>query len=387
MTGHERGNAALSFWPAILLPRHSNSLLGQATRMSEEEWVWLARQAAMHGLAPMLFNSVHAAIRSEPAPGLATGVLRAAYKLSAMQSMQREAELRILFDALASINIRPTVFKGAALAYSVYPTPACRPMGDIDLWVTHAEMAAAVAVLEQLGYQLRENSQRPHVLTRHTDGEIQMVPTKSGQSLIELHWGVFPGEWLARTAVVDREGIRKRLQTAVVATREVNVLSLEDALIQAAVHVAIGHQMSESALRSLVDVALMAEKGVDWDAVVSRAEEWRVAVVVGMVLSFAYEMFCSAELEVPAMRLRASEIRYRMLGKFVTPATILSQLQLSSRRSRFAYLLCLTDRPQDSIRLFFRSVWPEREWLVARYGNVGISTRAQHAANAITGKI
>ena len=387
MNGTYQSNIASALWPGLLLPGSAADNASRLSALSAEEWQWLAAEAQRHGLAPLLYNNIHHTNRDSLAAEHAIAQLRAIYKHSTLVAMQREAEIRRALDTLAAEGICPTLFKGAALAYSAYPTPACRPMGDIDIWVTHAEMPAAVAALEQLGYQLHENPERPHALTQHTDGEVQMLPTKHGQGLIELHWGVFPGEWLARTASIDREGVRQRLRKAVVAARSVRVMAPEDALIQIAVHVAIGHQMSQSALRSLVDVALLAEEGPDWDAVVDRCQEWRVAAVVGMVLSVAHELFGAPVLAAPAAQLAPSGIRQQLLRRYVTAEAVLAQLQLSSTSSRFAYLLCLTDRPSDSWRLFARSFWPESDWLLARYGSAQLSDRIRHTAKALSGRV
>lgn len=387
MSGTNPNHVTTGLWPGILLPGRAAEYAPQLAALPADDWDWLVAESQRHSLAPLLYTNVQHATGHLPAAGHAILQLRAIYRHATLVAMQREAELRRVLDAMASNGIRPTLFKGAALAYSVYPTPACRSMGDVDLWVTHTEMPAAVAALEQLEYRVRENPQRPHALTQYTDGEIQMMPTRSGQGLVELHWGVFPGEWLARSATIDRAAVRQRLRTAVVAAHEVSVMAPEDALIQAAVHVAIGHQMSQSALRSLVDVALLAEDGLDWDVVANRCQEWRVAAVVGMVLSIACELLGSTDLAAPAARLGPSGLRQRVLRHYVTPEAVLAQLQLSSTTSRFAYLLCLTDRPSDSLKLFARSVWPESEWLRARYGSARLSDRMGHAVNALLGRI
>jgi hypothetical protein len=185
------------------------------TTLTATEWTWLATEARTpRQLAPLLYANLQPLHLDQPAAASALAALRAAYKQSSLRAMQREGELRRILDALAARDISArSSFKGAVLAHTLYPTPGCRPMCDIDLWVAHAEMPAAITALEGAGLSpAREGTHRPHALTQATDGEVQMFPLQqSGQGLVELHWGVFAGEWLARTTAIDRAGVRERI--------------------------------------------------------------------------------------------------------------------------------------------------------------------------------
>jgi len=374
-------------WPAILLPHADPELPATISALPSAAWAWLAVEASAHGLGPLLYTTLQAQGLLSTCPETIQAQLRAQYKHATLVAMQREGELRRVFAALAQAHIHPVVFKGAYLAHTIYPSPGCRPMGDSDLWVTHNEMPGAVAALEALGYHLHEKADRPHALICDTDGEVQMLPGRPGQNLIELHWGVFPGEWLARTANVDRTGVRSRVRTVTIATHPVLALAPEDALIQLAVHMGINHQMSLHPLRSLVDIALLAQQGMDWAVVVERARAWRVSAVVGTVLALASDLFALPELASPAAALAPPVWQRRLLRRFVTPETILARPDLSSQKSRFLYLLSVIDRPVDAANLLLRAVWPEPRWLAARYGQTGLRVRVRHAAGALRGQI
>ncbi len=200
-----------SIWPKVIVPSVAARGAPQLATLSEAKWLGMVEQARQLGLAPLLYVAVKPLrLPADPASP-ARQILRMLYRQAAILALQRTAELQRLLAALASVDICPAVFKGAALAHTLYPSPACRPMGDIDLWVSHAEMPTAIAALEALGYHMREKRDRPHALTRTTDGEVQMLAGQPGQGLVELHWGVFPGEWLAHATAVDRDGVRQRL--------------------------------------------------------------------------------------------------------------------------------------------------------------------------------
>jgi hypothetical protein len=103
------------------------------------------------------------------------------------------------------------VFKGAALAHIIYPDPACRPMSDLDLWLSADEMPKAQSTLEAIGYQFAAKSDRPPLLMQMSRGEVALHSQRPGTGLVELHWGVFAGEWLRRTANVDEQAVRSRV--------------------------------------------------------------------------------------------------------------------------------------------------------------------------------
>jgi Uncharacterised nucleotidyltransferase len=68
-------------------------------------------------------------------------------------------------------------------------------------------------------------------------------------------------------------------------------LAPEDALIQLAVCTSVNHQMSLSALRSLVDITLLVRhQPIDWSLIIQRAREWRVATATWLVLSLATDL-------------------------------------------------------------------------------------------------
>ncbi len=336
-----------------------------------------------HGLAAWTWYTVRAT------PGLPAEVataLRSSYYATVVSAELHQHELEAVLQALAEQHIVPILFKGAALTQTVYPDRVCRPMGDLDLWLTAEEMPRAQAALESLGYVQRTKSTRPLDLMRQHSGEIQMVSQQKGRGLVELHWGTFAGVWLRRVACVDEKGIRER---AVPLTSSWPALTLapEDSLIQLAIHFAVNHQLATPWLRALVDVALLARaQPVDWDVVVERARVWRVSTAVWLVLKLAVELTGLKEAASAVARLSPSPLRHWLLGLFANEQSLINLRNITRTPLRFVYQLLLIDRGRDAARLFFRALWPEREWLAARYGQTGVMMQLCHLAHALQGK-
>ena len=282
----------------------------------------------------------------------------------------------------------PVLFKGAVLAYTAYPDPACRPMGDLDLWIDLDAMPRAQAALEGLGYVQRLKAERPVALQAQREGEIQLMGRTPGSGLVELHWGVFAGEWLHRAAAVDDVGIRGRAVSVTIAGRPALMLAPEDAIVQLAAHLAVSHQMAAPGLRGLLDVALLARsQPVDWQAVAERARGWRVAAATWLVLDLADTLFGLPEAAAAIAGLRPRRMRRGLLGRFVDADSMLAGRDLTHGPLRFVYQLLLVDRLGDAVRLLGRALWPEDAWLAARYGRRDARTRCRHLLGALRGRI
>lgn len=61
-------------------------------------------------------------------------------------------ELQAVLADLDAAGVRTLVFKGAALAFTHYPTPAARPRIDADLLIAPQDRERATGVLERRGY-------------------------------------------------------------------------------------------------------------------------------------------------------------------------------------------------------------------------------------------
>lgn len=314
--------------------------------------------------------------------------LRQAYYLAVGDGELHRQELRTVLTALTRANLTAVAFKGAALAHITYPDPAARPMGDLDLWLSAAEMPQAQAVLEAAGYRFGAKTDRPPALMEMHSGEVRLHGPTGAAGLVELHYGVFAGEWLRRVARVDEAAVRARCQPVDVAGCAAWTLAVEDHLLQVAIHNAINHQLSLSAIRSLIDVVLLARHTTfDWAVVVQRAREWRVATATWLVLNLAADLCGLTEAAEAAQQLAPSRVRQKLIGLFANPQALVNMRDLSKSRWRYVYLLLMVDRQRDAVRLVYRALWPEREWLQARYGKTGWRVRLQHLADAARGKI
>jgi len=327
----------------------------------------LARWCVRCGVAPLAYRRCAGTF-----PALAESLAESFFR-SAGDNILRFHELSQVLDRFRAAGIAVVVLKGTALAEMAYGGIALRPMGDVDLWLRDADMPVAVAIMRELGFREHANADRPPTLQSLAGGELQF---HGRHTLFELHWSPFPGWWLRRTAAVDDEELWARAEPLALDDGRspggegwARQLAAEDAVIQIAVHLAVSHQFAVTAVRGLMDVALTARaKSVDWAAVAERARKWRVGTAVWVVLDLADRLIGLPEVGEALAGLRPSPLRRALLRLLVSPESVLAGRDISDSRARYLLLLLLVDRAGDALRLVWRTLWPEEEWLSARYG-------------------
>ncbi len=329
---------------------------------------WLVAQ----GLGPLAYRRYQQA-----APSLAAALVGDYYSALAEQTV-RSRTLAQVEEALQEDGIPYALLKGAALSRSAYRHAAERVMSDVDFWIPAAHMGKAWQRLHELGYHAAGKESRPPALQQLSQGEIQF--TDSGGVLVELHWSPFPGWWLQRTAAIDGASLWARVEP--LDGRGARQLSPEDTVLHLAVHLGINHQFALYPFRSLLDIARTAQtRPVDWDAVAGRARNYRVATVTWCTLELLQALVGVDGAERALAALRPGALRRRLLARMVNAERLLAQHDRRSGRSRYLLLLLLVDRPRDMARLIFRTLWPEAEWLAARYG--GEMSRWHHLWNIV----
>jgi hypothetical protein len=296
--------------------------------------------------------------------------------VTAAQNYLRWRGLGQIDKELSDSGISAVLLKGAALAETAYDSIEQRSMSDIDIWLQEQDMSQACDIMAALDFFALENVNRPPALQQLSEGEIQFFNRDDPHNLIELHFSPFEGWWIKRTAVINSDELWAR-KVPLEGWKSFYRLAVEDMVIQIANHLAVGHQFGPQTIRSLVDISLLARTSrIDWQVVARRAIEWRMATAVWLVLHHTQKLTGLQGLEAVLSQLKPSSWRRRQLLHFVSPESILRGETYLGQRARYLYLLLLVDRPQDALRLTGRTLWPEDEWLTARYG--GHVTHWQH---------
>jgi hypothetical protein len=280
-------------------------------------------RARYHGVLPL----VHDRLEREPGAGKTwpQAVLQACREDAvglAMWELRHRHLLRRVLAQLATINVRPVLFKGTALAHSVYPPRALRVRGDTDLIIPPAARARVTSALEALGFRKQLDAGGAFVfyqasyVRRDEDG---------GSHVLDVHWRINNSQLLSR--LFDHQELLHnarplpRLGPDVLAARSV------DALLLACMHRATHHQApyyvdgvayyGGDRLIWLYDIHLLAEglSADDWNELIRLAREKGLLAVCLEGLDRTHASFHTAipESVFAALRLGPPEAVARYL--------------------------------------------------------------------------
>ena len=267
-----------------------------ADAVEADEWEALAALAVRHRVAPLLHWQLKRSggIAKVP-PAIAETLSRAMLRAVRNFTLQDIAH-RTLDERLREAGIPAIWLKGAALARTIYPDPALRPMGDLDVLVPHDRCFAALDVLQREGYRLAALDQfrpsnhvpRPEKKSNH---HYELIGGPSDAVAVELHFRLLAqnDELLPLEAQTWFWG-----QTRSVAfdeDRSFTSLNAEAHLLYLAAHAILQHGESEELLR-LLDIQLLIEsQPPDWERTVAQARVLGWSSALSEVLRRTTEYF------------------------------------------------------------------------------------------------
>ena len=272
--------------------------------------------------------------------------------------MVRARETTRALDALAASGVHPLVFKGTALAYTVYRHPSLRTRNDTDLLVRPGDRETARAALESIGYQA----------TNYCDGdvlfrqyELQRRDEFGLTHAVDIHWGLstqvlfadlFDFDELDRNAVpVPPLGGNARAPGAV------------DALLLACIHPAMHHQ-NEERLIWLYDVHLLAGRlsGTDWDRFADTAAGKSVAAICGHALERAAARLGTPVPRAALHRLNVAAARGEPSARYLDPGRRWAT-ELAASLGALGW--------RDRVRLIREVAFPAPRYMLVAYGMSG----------------
>ena len=183
-------------------------------------------------------------------PSQTREVLQAATLGSTVHELQRRTAFAAATRALDAAGIGFVVLKGMVLAYTAYPTPAPRVMGDIDLWVEPEHLDATRQELRSLGWRTPERYSVYSPLPADTPA-FELPGTRA---MIELH---APPPSIARDAMAEANAVWARCEPRSLGGCVVRTCGLDDQLVHLCLHLARRNAFRDGLL-NLLDVALAA---------------------------------------------------------------------------------------------------------------------------------
>lgn len=241
------------------------------------------------------------------------------------------ARLERIMSHLAADGIPALLLKGAALASSVYPSFAHRPMNDLDLLVPPDDAARAWQRVRDLGWTPeQEGGAEFHASFHHLK---PLVDPRGTGIVVEIHRSMMPlpGPFILREADVWRDSTEVGIGGTVG-----RVPSDVHQLLHLSVHFAWSHYLTRGLARTVRDVAtLLAEREIAWDDFVVLARGARASTCAFWTLRLSKTLVAAAVPDEvlralapmgPAIVTRALERAYIMSAVFdLCPSLVLEK--------------------------------------------------------------
>ena len=276
----------------------STGLRDGTVRIEAERWpevLWGLTFHRLTGIAAAALGSGQLDLDSRQADELLDR-----HRSAMVNALRIEQRMLQLCEVFTSSGVTVVVLKGPSFAHTVYPDPAMRPFGDLDLLVSTKDWKAACRILRENGFARLLPEPRPGFDERF--GKSATHADASGLQ-VDLHrtlvMGPF-GLWL------DPEELLEHAKTFSVGGRAIARLDATGLLLNASLHAGLG--TSPPLLLPLRDVLEAARSPeVDWDRLVSWTRSWRLSAALAHAFSSAATAL-GVRLPAPAYEIGSARI-------------------------------------------------------------------------------
>lgn len=233
------------------------------------DWPTVLRQGGRHGALPSVWRRVREYGTRVPSP--VRDALERRYWAVAARNLQIATRLTDLVTALEGASVAAIVLKGPALAATVYPDPAAREIGDLDLLIRKADLDLAGHVLASAGLErawLRSPAQE--AILQRTWYAYTFHDSAAGLPL-ELHWRLVPRFF---PLSLSEDVLLKETEEVSFEGRQIRIFRPEMQLLTLCIHGAKTEPEPWSKLKWIQDVAVLiqATRDMHWERLLQLAE-------------------------------------------------------------------------------------------------------------------
>jgi hypothetical protein len=154
------------------------------------DWGKVVALAIIHGVAPLL----RARVGLAGWPVTLIDALRAEALQRAMWELRHQHVLSETLRAMNESGLRPVIFKGTALGYSLYPDPCLRTRADTDLLIPTDARNEVHELLIGIGYE-RELAVSGELVSYQANYTLRSVD--GSVHTLDVHWRINNSELLA----------------------------------------------------------------------------------------------------------------------------------------------------------------------------------------------
>jgi hypothetical protein len=281
-----------------------------AVLQGEVDWARAIRLALRHRLIPHLYSRLSAGHRAATPPQVLGDLRRRFYAIAAHNQLLEDELLRLL-RALEAQRLPAIPFKGPALAASAYRNPSLRMSSDLDILVDRRDVARAVALLAEHGYQQVFQHGRLYEAIARPFRHAHNLTSDDGRRCVDLHWTLAQRYF---AFALDPRGLWERLETAQLGGAAIRVLAPEDTLLFLCAH---GARHGWARVAWVCDVAelLATHPQLRWDAILGQARAIHCDRTLLLGLLLARDLLGATLPDALARLLAADRVAAALAGQ------------------------------------------------------------------------
>jgi hypothetical protein len=324
--------------------------LASRLRSKEVDWPTLVSIASGHGIVGAVAGALAAKELLAELQPEEQSYFEAVAGLNRVRNQRISEEIHTLAITLNRYGIEPLLLKSAAhLSLGLYPDPAIRMIGDIDLLVWPQQAETVMSAILALGYETANKTERTHVDHRHYPRLIRA----EAKAAVEVHTEILPSYC---RYVLPAERVWRRAKMLELGAGHVLIPAPDDLIIHRIAHgqlVDRHHFSAEFLLSDAYDILLLGRRFatvIDPDRLAQRITTGIGAEMAGFLLRRSSEMFGGEMLiQLPLSPSgRLADLRWRLHAR-----GHLAGLQRLSRLLSYGYqmMLRLKASPAERYRL------------------------------------
>ena len=278
--------------------------------------------------------------------------LESSYYTVATRNTLLYEKLNNILKYFQEAEIEVILLKGVALAGTIYPDIALRPMYDIDILIHKQDFSLVEDKLKELGYI--NSSAYPEDF--HKDN-----------MMVDVHWdlmNITRVKSRMQSYRINMDEIWKNSRIIASNGQKSRILSPEHFLMDLCLHLVLHHGLS--GLIWFIDIARLIEyykNEIDWNRFVDGCLRYKIYKPVYYVLSYVKEILGQ---EIPGFVLDGLKPKRQNLLEKKAFDSILSGANLDN--VRFLFTLSMMEHPLDRLRFLREIALPSPKILSARYG-------------------
>jgi hypothetical protein len=310
------------------------------------DWETVLEWAGYHHVTSLLYHHLYPMGPSGVPPEVLQE-LRTRYRGIAARNLKLTLELLSLLEDLGEAGAPGVVWKGPALAYTVYPSPEIRAFADLDIIVRPEDRHRARTVLNQRGYRGSPEVRLNEDELFSADCRDATMWNPETRISVDVHWGSVPRY---RASIANFELLWSESMTVTLHGSEIQVLAPAAHLLGLCAHGAKHRPFPWPAAKWITDVEayLRAYPPEWWGPVLERAHKQGCLRMLLLGLALAEDILeaslppsaAEALARHPRVRELAAGIRRRMLNPEAAPFPL---------GERLAFDLAVRERWRDRV--------------------------------------